>query len=182
MATSTISKVAVAAGAVVIAGAALYVLSSGESPIEVGDGSVTIQYPYGVDKHSNQEVEASKFLHSIKEIRVLNYADESEVQRIDVKKRAWTLTSNVTPQVNFSPGTIVLGNGLVGTCTSNAGWNGSASQFTCVPDNAAQFTPATLTFTDGDCPVPGTPKGTKTCAIACPTGKCKLRFIYNRSF
>ncbi len=174
---STKAGVAVALGVAVVAGAAVYALTSGDSPIEVGDGSMNFDYAGGVDKKSDHQASAGKALHALKVLNVVDRASQATVQQIEIAHRNWTLTSNVTKQAQFSRDDTFLGSGVAGTCDSPAGWSGAANSFTCNPTDGPQLTPATLTFSDGNCPGTNSP----SCpTIACPSGRCSLNFSYKK--
>ncbi len=178
------TKLLISGGAIVllIAAPILYLkLRAAGPPIEVGDGSITFQYPDGIDKKSNHQIEVSKVFSKVRTISISDYNSlpGAPHQDIDVDGREWVLTSNDTPQfmITLRSHAVDTGKGVGGTCASPAGWVGTGSSYTCVPTVGTKLTPATLTFTDGDlCPIPGSKS--PSCPIDCSSKKCDVRFYY----
>jgi hypothetical protein len=148
--------------------------SSGDPPIEVGDGSITFHYGGSIKMNSNNEIEVDKFLHKVKSISIGNDGIPPS-STIDVRGRAWSITSSSTPQFQLSLTSHALGlaNGVAATCPS--AWSGSGSDYTCTPTAGGQLTPVTITFSDGNCP--GT--SSSSCTLSCANAKCLLQLEYN---
>jgi hypothetical protein len=172
-------KLLISTGVIVVLGAvtSLVMMLAGDSPIEVGDGSITFQYPDGINNISAHQIEADKFLHKVKTISIGDYTGALGPP-IDVSGREWSIVSNNTPQFQLSLRThhADLEKGVVATCASSTGWVASGATYTCSPTVGTQLTPATITFFDGDCP--GTSPASPSCTLSCPSGKCRLELIY----
>jgi hypothetical protein len=170
-------KLLISTGVIVVLGAAtiLAKMLAGDSPIEVGDGSITFQYKDGIKNNSASQIEADKLLHKVKTISIGDYSG-SLGPPMDVRGREWTIVSNNTPQFQLSLKTHLadLEKGVVATCASPTGWVASGATYTCIPTVGTQLTPATITFSDGDCPGTSSP----SCTLSCPSGKCRLELIY----
>jgi hypothetical protein len=173
------NKVAVIAGALLVAGAAAMMViafDAGDSPIEVGDGSITFQSD-GAQKNdqNDKEVSVNKLLRKVKMIDIRVYDTSVILQSIDVRGRDWTLSS-VSSQVQVSRHTVVplLQDSVTATCTVT--WSGSGSVYTCATTDGSQLTPASLTFSDGNCPSGATP----TCTLTCPDGKKCVITLHNK--
>lgn len=166
---SSTTKTAVVAGAAAIA-AALLVLwqTTTDPPIIIGDGSVLFSHD-SIAANSPTELETLKLFHKVRTITVIDRGG-AVVKTIDVKNREWSLASAGNQvQINLRPHLAGLERGVVGKCPSP--WQGSGTYYTC---SASQLTPATLTFTDGNCPDTGSP----ACPIACQSGYCRLELEY----
>lgn len=183
MSMSLQRKLVVTGGAILVAGlvAVLITKFAAASPIDVGDGSILFEYHSGgIDQHTNAEIEASKWLHKVKSIKVHYYNSAEIWQNVDVKGSKWRLTSNNTPDflMSLSSHWAGLENGVLGDCNSTTGWTmNSATSYTCTPNNGSKLLPATLTFLDGGtCPL----NGLTSCTLMCPdqTLRCELELEY----
>ena len=171
------NKVAVMAGGLALASAAgVMNLFAGESPIEIGDGSIT--FKADSTQQNGKEVKVNKFLHRVKTIDIKVCNTQNPLQSIDVKGRNWILSS-VTRQVQVSTHTMfpLLQDAAIATCATT--WGGSGSSYSCATADGSQLTPARLTFSDGNCPGGMTP----TCTLRCPLGqKCVITLRYGTPF
>jgi hypothetical protein len=162
------------AGAAVVAlvALALYLFSkpfdSYDPPILIGDGSILFSADR-INKNSNRQLEVSKFLHKVYTITTVDLSPGGASSSITVKDRNWTLTSaSGAVVVSLNPP------GVKADCSTD--WNGIGTYYSCDPSDGTKLTPATLTFTDGNCPASGTP----TCTLSCMSGKCQVRLEYKR--
>ncbi len=152
-------------GAIVLG---LSLASKTDPPIYIGDGSVVFSHD-SIDAISPTQEEAHRFLHKVRSIKVTD-ASGTILQTIDVKDRQWGLTSaNNRVRFDFHWRDLGLAVGLVGTC-SQSPWQGGGTYYICRDD---QLTPATLTFTDGNCPGTNAP----ACTL-CQSGHCLLELEY----
>jgi hypothetical protein len=170
-------KALIAAGVVVVLATGIIVLrkfTAKDPPIEVGDGSIKLHYDGGIKQSSDpHEIEPDKFLHKVKSIQISDY-NGSVTSTIDVKGRLWAITSNSTPgfQISLRSHSLGLEDGVPALCP--VVWSGANSDYICTPSGGTQLTPATITFSDGNCPGTSSP----SCPVSCPTGKCQLSFEY----
>ncbi len=147
--------------------------ASGDPPIYVGDGSITIQFDGTVKQNSATEIEPRRFWHKVKSIAV---GDKGQTPGTpyDVADRPWSLTS-INPadfQLGLRDHWLGLENGVPATCPT--GWSGSSSPYTCAA-SGRQLTPATLKFLDGknctpalaDCPL-----------LTCQSKTCTITLTY----
>jgi len=162
------TKVIVTAGITTAVLAGLWFAAKTDPPIYIGDGSVVFSHDSITSDSPNRE-EAHRLWHKVRSIKVTD-ASGAILQTIPVKDRQWGLTSvNNRVRFDFHWRDLGLGVGLVGTCSLSA-WQGGGTYYICRDD---QLTPATLTFTDGNCP--GT--NATTCTL-CPSGHCLLELDY----
>lgn len=173
---SSTKKALTALGLAVAGAVALYLIylnNRTDPPIMIGDSSVYF-HSDGITKNSDTELEASKFLHKVFSIVVVDATSGTSSSAIDVKGRDWILMSaNNTVSVTPDPQLFGLQAGVKGDCPTP--WQGSAMDYTCVPTDGSKLTPATLTFKDGNCPGTLQP----SCPLACTSGKCIIQLVYH---
>jgi hypothetical protein len=160
----------IAVTAVALTGAAalaLWFASKTDPPIIIGDGSVFVSHDSITAANGNKELEAFKAFHKVRTIAVIDRSG-STVLSIPVKDRKWSLTS-AGGAVHVDRRSHTFGLGITGTCPS--AWQGTGTYFVCSDD---KLTPATLTFTDGNCPN----TGSASCTLSCPSAYCRLELDY----
>lgn len=143
--------------------------SSTDPPIIIGDGSIMIHYS-GANLNSANELKISKLFHRVRSLSVVDNATGNTTQTIDMRGRDWILKS-ASDQVPIAPDASFFKTTVVATCPSS--WQANGPDYTCVPGDGSQFTPATLTFSDGNCPGTAAP----TCTL-CPSMNCKIHLEY----
>jgi hypothetical protein len=173
-----IAKVAVAGGLIAVAVFAYVIVTTGESPIEVADGSVKLHFADGFDVDGTNAIRASKWFRHAQSIDVVGTSES-----IPVKNKAWTLYS-FNRQLKITPDEYVLETDvpiatLDGTAISKVNPNDS-NDFLYDPSDKSQFTPAMLTFTDGKCPKECSSCLQGTCTLTCPSGKCTIYIQYKK--
>ena len=168
--------------AAVIAGLVIVAAARGDTPIEVADGSIELYFKHGFGTEGRNRLKASKAFHRTIEIQVWDKRRaDSPADTIEVKDRDWTITSaDSTLGVQRSAGT------FTDAVAISAPENAVIQQV--IPDdyvrfkydNGSQFTPATLSFTDGKgLPACRNPvAGSNSCTLSCPTNYCSIRFQY----
>jgi hypothetical protein len=159
----------------VIAG--VVITTSADSPIDVADGSIQLYFKDGFDVVSSTQIKAKKLLHHVVTIEV--WDRNGLYDKIDVKKRAWTAAS-ADGSLHVQPSSGVLQDEvpiLASTTPINPVIAGDPHRFV-YDNNGTRFTPATLSFTDGQphptCKNPVS-TSTTTCTLTCPTGYCTVR-------
>jgi hypothetical protein len=171
-----IQKTLTVTGFAVVAALLLYwllgIANRTDPPIIVGDGSITF-HADGIKKNSNTEVEALKFLHKVQSLVVVDINGGATSTPIDLKGKQWIL-ANVSGRFMLTNDRQLLGvqEGVKGDCPTD--WQGSAMDYTCVPMDGSQLTPATLTIMGENCPTTGQP----TCTLTCGSGKCQVQLTY----
>jgi hypothetical protein len=173
--TSTQKAFAAGAAAIVVVlnvVAFFHVLDNNDPPILIGDGSILFSGDR-IDKNSNRQLEVSKILHKVYTITTVDLSTGGVSSSIPVKNLDWTLTSaGGAVVVSLDP--LLFGQefGVKADCSRD--WNGIGTYYSCDPSDGSKLTPATLKFSDGNCPSTNTP----TCTLSCMSGKCQIQLEY----
>jgi|ERR1035438_437624 hypothetical protein len=176
---STTQKALIGSGFTILAAVILWLILRPvivtDRPIVIGDSSILFSHDsITANASTPTELEAKKLFHKVLTISVIDQVSGATTQSFDVKNRNWKLSSASPNGASFSLRSHYVGTeiGVAGICSSP--WQGTGMQYTCLPSDKSQLTPATLTFSDGNCP--GTQQA--TCILSCSSQKCRVELDY----